>query len=143
MVLLKNVILCVPLLIMIVNNISILSFIFVGLFLGLCILQTPNLTKRKKILRFVSVFFFVVILGTGLYQNIYESLEKGIFSSECSLFDYEKMCQAKCYCRLSIANVSNPFYKNCKAYDICHACEDGQNTTAKYCSYLRSNLQIG
>jgi hypothetical protein len=116
---------------------------FIGLFLGLCILQTPNLTKRKKILRFVSIFLFVVILGTGLFQNIYESLEKGIFSAECSLFDYEKMCQAKCYCGLRFANVSNSFYKNCQAYDICHVCGDGQKTTAKYCSYLQSNLQIG
>lgn len=104
---------------------------FAGLFLGICILQTPNLTKGKKYLRGIALFVFLVILGTGLYQNIWESLEDGKVSQECSMLEYEEMCQAKCYCGFDMASLnSTTYYQHCKGYKICNICPEAQTGTA-------------
>ena len=82
------------------------------------------------------MFVFLIIFGSGLYQNVMESLEHGKFSANCTTLDYEKMCQAKCYCSIPLIDVNDTFYQNCQMYNICVNCGDHPTTKDGYCSYL-------
>ena len=69
-----------------------------------------------------------------------ESLEHGKFSANCTTLDYEKMCQAKCYCSISLIDVNDTFYQNCQMYNICVNCGDHPTTKDGYCSYLLNEI---
>ena len=114
---------------------------FIGLLFGLCILQTPGVTKEKKILRCVSGFIFVIIVGSAFYQNIWESLQHGsVYAAECSTLEYERLCQAKCYCGQDTIGINNTFNQHCKNYTICRSPTEVTSNHANYCKILQKEL---
>ena len=118
-----------------------LCIISIGLLFGLCILQTPGVTKEKKVLRCVFGFIFVIIVGSALYQNIWESLQQGsVYAEECSTLEYERLCQAKCYCGQDIIGINKTFYQHCKNYTICRTPTALASNHANYCKILQKEL---
>ena len=115
--------------------------IFIGLLFGLCILQTLGVTKEKKIMRCVSGFIFVIIVGSAFYQNIWESLQQeSVYAVECSTLEYERLCQAKCYCGQDTIGINNTFYQHCKNYTICRSPTEVASNHANYCKMLQEEL---
>ena len=118
-----------------------LCIISIGLLFGLCILQTPGVTKEKKVLRCVFGFIFVIIVGSALYQNIWESLQQGsVYAEECSTLEYERLCQVKCYCGQDIIGINKTFYQHCKNYTICRTPTALASNHANYCKILQKEL---
>ena len=86
------------------------------------ILQTPKINKRKWCYRVLALILFVGLLISGLYQNILDHTKQEDKSLRCTLSNYEKLCQAKCYCNFAMSGYENTTYhNNCKEYQICHA----------------------
>ena len=102
-----------------------LCFFATGLLAGIVILQTPQAGKRKKYIKSVAFLLFIALLTSGLYQNIRVSSTKEKDQTECTLSDYERLCQAKCYCGFDNATYSQTsYYKRCQGFKICNTCRE-------------------
>ena len=113
----------------------------------LLILQTAKIDKRKWYYRVFAVILFIGLLISGLYQNILDHTEQKERSPACTLSDYEKLCQAKCYCNFAKSYYENmTYYGQCQEYQICHTCDTvtqvqthdyDYNSTSSYCKFLK------
>ena len=98
-----------------------------GLLLGLVVLKGRRLLsfaikvtfKVSVLIVFMLMVFFLVYRNheMALANNDY----RGISQYNCTLDDYEKLCQAKCYCGWNQTLLNNQtFFDNCHEFTICN-----------------------
>ena len=98
-----------------------------GLLVGLVVLKRRGSVPCavKVVFRMLIMFIFFSVVFYLVYRNhqstIANSGYHGSFQVNCTGADYEKMCQAKCYCGWKQSMLREKmFYENCKNFTICN-----------------------
>ena len=119
-----------------------------GLLLGMALIKTNSRKNKnvKKTLKIFSGFLFVTMLIFLVYwdhTSYLKEYEYILKYSNCNLTTFTKTCQAKCYCGMNNASLSqHPTFKPCGNFTICNDYKNDNWNKSKACMKLNQTLNF-
>ena len=119
-----------------------------GLLLGMALIKTNSRKNKnaKKTLKIFSGFLFVAMLIFLVYWDHTRYLKEYKYiskDSHCNLTTFTKTCQAKCYCGMNNASLSqHPTFKPRGNFTICSDHKNGNWSVSEACMMLNQTLNL-